>query len=580
MRALQLHVDSIEYEPVAVEGPVHEEAKREVKRHENLLVLFTTVERDDSEEVAKEMVRQVKESMERLGVRKLLVYPYAHLSSDLAQPRRALELIRVMAEYAEELGIGVSRAPFGWTKRFSVAVKGHPLAEQFRVVTRNSVTARTETTTVRKPETSRQVALLEEVRQAEPVHISLGRELDVFSVNEHVGPGLILFHPRGAVIREELIRLIREVNLRLGFQEVWTPHLFRSTLWYKTGHYETFRDRMFHFKLGDDEYVLKPMNCPGHAMIYASKSRSYRELPVKLSEFGTVYRNEQAGELTGLLRVRSITQDDGHVFARPDQVESVVREILEVSFEVLEQTLGARLQVNLSTRPDKFIGTPEIWELAESDLKAALDSLSVSYQVKEGEGAFYGPKIDVDVEDSLGRRWQCTTVQLDFFMPERLGLEYVDQDNAKKRPVMIHRAILGSLERFIGILIEHYNGRLPVWLSPIQVVVLPVTAGDADYASKVSQVFAGDGIRTEVWHEGTLEKRIREAHRLRASFVAIVGKRESVEGTVSVRDHRGKVMRGVKVEDAARMIGSMIRSRERNVGVLRAGPGEGLLNDV
>ncbi|MDW8042449.1 MAG: threonine--tRNA ligase [Nitrososphaerota archaeon] len=576
MRALQLHVDSIEYEPVAVEGPVHEEAERAVKRHENLLVLFTTVEREDGEEVAREMVRQARESMERLGVKRLLIYPYAHLSSDLAPPRKALELIKLMAEYARELGIEASRAPFGWNKRFSVAVKGHPLAEQLRVVTKESVVRREGTLPEQKRETTKQVAPLEEVRKAEPVHISLGRELDVFSVSENVGPGLILFHPKGAVIREELMSLIREVNTRLGFQEVWTPHLFKANLWYRTGHYETFRERMFHFKLDDEEYVLKPMNCPGHAMIYASRQRSYRELPVKLSEFGTVYRNEQAGELTGLLRVRSITQDDGHVFARPDQVEQVVREILEAAFDVLDRTLGARLHVNLSTRPEKFIGTPEVWEVAESDLKAALESVNIEYSVKHGEGAFYGPKIDVDVEDSLGRRWQCTTVQLDFFMPERLGLEYVDQDNTRKRPVMIHRAILGSLERFIGILIEHYNGRLPVWISPLQVVVLPVTVDDVEYAERVSKVFSGNGIRTELWYEGTLERRIREAHRLRASFVAIVGKRESVEGTVSIRDHRGKVLKGIGVEKAARLIGSIVEKRERNVGVLETGSEEAL----
>lgn len=568
MRALQLHVDSIEYEPIAVEGPVHEEAERRVKRHEDLLVLFTTVERDDGEEVAEEMVRQVKEAMDRLGAKRLLIYPYAHLSPDLAPPSKALELIRFMADRAAGLGIEVHRAPFGWNKRFSVSVKGHPLAEQLRVVTKEAARRGTERAQVRRAEQESGAVAAVEVKQAEPVHISLGRELDVFSVNENVGPGLILFHPRGFVIRDELIRLIREVNRRLGFQEVWTPHLFKSTLWYRTGHYETFRDRMFHFTLGDEEYVLKPMNCPGHAMIYASKPRSYRDLPVKLSEFGTVYRNEQAGELTGLLRVRSITQDDGHVFARPDQVERVVTEILEAAFDVLERTLGARLYVNLSTRPDKFIGTPELWEVAESDLKSALEAVGASYQIKHGEGAFYGPKIDVDVEDSMGRRWQCTTVQLDFFMPERLGLEYVDQDNVRRRPVMIHRAILGSLERFIGVLLEHYNGRLPVWLTPVQVAVLPVTEGESDYARRVAELLEGHGVRAEVWTEGTLERRIREAHRQRVSFVAIVGKAEASEGTVSLRDHRGTVVKGIKVGEFAEWIGSLIASRVRNVGEL------------
>ncbi len=568
MRALQLHVDSIEYEPVSVEGRVFEEVDKRRYRVEEAIVLFVSVERDDTPEVGSEMLRQVAEFMERLGVRRLLIYPYAHLSPDLARPEKALEVLRRMEMEARSMGLEVYRAPFGWNKRFTLSVKGHPLAEQLRVVRREDVLSRREE---RGAASTRQEVVRVEERPAtreerEPLHIRLGRELDVFSVNENVGSGLILFHPNGAIIREELIRLIREVNRRLGFREVWTPHLFRSTLWQRTGHYETFRDRMFLFRVGDEEYVLKPMNCPGHAMIYASATRSYRDLPVKLSEFGTVYRNEQPGELTGLLRVRSITQDDGHVFARPDQVEQVVREILDASLEVLERVLGAPVHVNLSTRPEKYIGTKELWDVAESDLKAALESTGIRYDVKHGEGAFYGPKIDVDVEDSMGRRWQCSTIQLDFFMPERLGLEYVDQDGTKKRPVMIHRAILGSLERFTGLLLEHYNGRLPVWLAPLQAVVLPVKSAHTGYAEKVLRALLEAGIRAELWEEGTLEKRIREAHRMRSSFVLIVGDAEAGSNTVSVRDHEGKVVKGVGLEEFVRWIEGMVKRRERNVG--------------
>ena len=568
MRALQLHVDSIEYEPVAVEGRVFEEVDKRRYRVEEAVVLFTSVEREDTPEVASEMLRQVAEFMGRLGVKRLLIYPYAHLSPDLARPEKALELLRRMETEARTMGIEVYRAPFGWNKRFTLSVKGHPLAEQLRVVTKEDVLSRRE---ARAEGAARQEAVQVQERAAvreekEPLHIRLGRELDVFSVNENVGSGLILFHPNGAIIREELIKLIREVNRRLGFREVWTPHLFRSTLWQKTGHYETFRDRMFLFRIGDEEYVLKPMNCPGHAMIYASSTRSYRDLPVKISEFGTVYRNEQPGELTGLLRVRSITQDDGHVFARPDQVEQVVREILDAAFEVLERVLGAPVHVNLSTRPEKYIGTKELWDVAELDLRAALESTGIRYEVKHGEGAFYGPKIDVDVEDSMGRRWQCSTIQLDFFMPERLGLEYVDQDGTKKRPVMIHRAILGSLERFTGLLLEHYNGRLPVWLAPLQAVVLPVKSAHAMYAERVLRALLDAGIRAELWEEGTLEKRIREAHRARASFVLIVGEAEAGSNTVSVRDHEGRVVKGVLLEDFVRWIAGLVSRRERNVG--------------
>ncbi len=568
MRALQLHVDSIEYEPVSVEGRVYEDVERRKNRVEEAVVLFTSVERDDTHEVASEMLRQVAEFMERLGVRRLLIYPYAHLSPELARPEKALEVLRRMEEEARSMGLEVYRAPFGWNKRFTLSVKGHPLAEQLRVVTVESVPSRREARAAVGPTQEAVRAEVTEVvrEEKEPLHIRLGRELDVFSVNENVGSGLILFHPNGSIVREELIRLIREVNRRLGFKEVWTPHLFRSTLWQRTGHYETFRDRMFLFRVGDEEYVLKPMNCPGHATIYASTTRSYRDLPVKLSEFGTVYRNEQPGELTGLLRVRSITQDDGHVFARPDQVEQVVKEIVDASLETLERVLGAPVHVNLSTRPEKHIGTRELWEVAESDLRAALESVGIKYDVKHGEGAFYGPKIDVDVEDSMGRRWQCSTIQLDFFMPERLGLEYVDQDGTRKRPVMIHRAILGSLERFTGLLLEHYNGRLPVWLSPLQAVVLPVKSAHSGYAGRVLRALLDAGIRAELREEGTLEKRIREAHRSRASFALIVGDVEAGSDTVSVRDHEGRVVRGVALEDFVQWIAGLVGRRERNVG--------------
>ncbi|MCS7145254.1 MAG: threonine--tRNA ligase [Nitrososphaerota archaeon] len=558
MKALQLHVDYIEYEPLRREGAVSEEVQPGPKSLRDAIVLFTSIEEKDDEEVAEELLREVADSMGRLGVDTLLIYPYAHLSNTLAPPMKALHLVRHMERRAQEVGLKVYRAPFGWNKRFSLSVKGHPLAEQFRVVSQETLKSRG---TVEARAT--QVAVVEE---RETQHVQMGRELDLFSIHTVLGSGLPIFHARGRIIRDELIKLIREVNARLGFEEVWTPHLFKSDIWYQTGHYEHYRDRMFIFTVRGDEYVVKPMNCPGHAMIYASRPRSYRDLPVMFSEFGTVYRNEQPGELTGLFRVRSITQDDGHAFVRPDQIEEVIVRILNEVIWVLRLTVPGRISATLSTRPQSFIGDPAKWDEATEALKKALRESGMDYELKEGEGAFYGPKIDVDVEDSLGRRWQCSTVQLDFFLPERLDLKYVERDGSQSRPIMIHRAILGSIERFMGILLEHYNWRLPLWLSPTQVVVLPVSEKNREYASKLKERLCSEGIRAELWVEGTLEKRIRAAHQLRASFMAIVGDEEESSGTVTLRDYKGRVVRGLGGTQLSGWLLDQIRRRTNNRG--------------
>ncbi len=558
MKALQLHVDHVEYEPVRREGAVSEEVEPGVTSLREVVVLFASIEEQDDEEVADALLKEVAESMERLGADTLVIYPYAHLSNNLAPPMKALHLVRYMERRAREIGLKVHRAPFGWNKRFSLSVKGHQLAEQFRVMTREKI--RVEKRTVAQ---QAQPAVIEE---GETQHVQLGRELDLFSIHPILGSGFPLFHARGRIIRDELIKLIREVNARLGFEEVWTPHVFKSDIWYQTGHYEHYRERMFTLTARGEEYVVKPMNCPGHAMIYASRPRSYRDLPIMYSEFGTVYRNEQPGELTGLFRVRSITQDDGHAFVRPDQIEDVITSILREVVRVFELTLNGRIYSTLSTRPESYIGDPARWDEATEALKQALLKAGLSYEIKEGEGAFYGPKIDIDAVDSLGRRWQCSTIQLDFNLPERLDLKYVERDGTQRRPVMIHRAILGSIERFMGVLLEHYNWRLPLWLSPIQVAVLPVSEKNVGYARGVKDALCSVGIRTELWVEGTLEKRIRMAHQTRASFTVITGDEEEETGTMTLRDYKGRIVKGLKPPTFTSWILDLIKRRAANVG--------------
>ncbi len=395
-------------------------------------------------------------------------------------------------------------------------------------------------------------------------HRVLGQKLGFFSFHEEVGPGLVIYHPKGQVIREELIRLIREVNERLGYEEVYTPHVYRSTLWKISGHYRLYRDKMVLAKIEGEEYGIKPMNCPGHILIYKSRTRSYRDLPVKLSEFGTVYRWEKRGELYGLLRVRGFTQDDGHAFLREDQVKEEIKAILQEVMYVLS-VFGfseEEIRIYLSTRPEEYIGTEEMWDKATSALRSAIEELGMKYEVKEGEGAFYGPKIDVHFRDSLGRWWQCSTIQVDFALPERFGLEYVESDGSKKRPVMIHRAILGSVERFMAIIIEEFAGKLPTWLSPTQAVVIPVKSSARKYALEVAERLKRGGFRVIAdLGDETPSKKIRKAYDEGIPYILLVGPKEATEGTVTVRGRGNIQVRDVPLQKFMEELRNEVESR-------------------
>lgn len=398
-------------------------------------------------------------------------------------------------------------------------------------------------------------------------HRVIGQKLDLFDFYEEAGPGLVIYHPKGQIIREELIKLVKEINSRLGYSEVYTPHVYRSVLWKISGHYELYRDKMVLADVDGEEYGVKPMNCPGHILIYKSRTRSYRDLPVRLAEFGTVYRWEKRGELFGLLRVRGFTQDDGHAFVREDQIESEVGNILKEVFNLLSLFGIARenTRIYLSTKPEKYIGSEEAWDKATESLKRALEKLGIRYEVKEGEGAFYGPKIDVHFRDSLGRWWQCSTIQVDFALPERFNLEYVDSDGSKKRPVMIHRAILGSIERFMAIIIEEFEGRLPTWLSPVQVVVVPVSKDVAGYAAEVAERLRRAGIRAEEdLSDETMQKKIKTAYERAVPYVLVVGRREASQKTVTIRGRGNLHASNVPLDTFIEELVSEIRERALN----------------
>ena len=378
---------------------------------------------------------------------------------------------------------------------------------------------------------------LEEAKRRD--HRRLGTELGLFSFQELAGPGVVFYHPKGARLRLLIEEYIREQHLKRGYELVATPHIFRTDIWKKSGHMEYYKDYMYLFESEEQQYGIKPMNCPGHILIYNSTLRSYRDLPMRYFELGTVYRQEKSGVLHGLLRVRGFTQDDAHIFLREDQLVEEIERILEFEFEVM-QTLGfTEYEIELSTKPDKAIGSAQSWEHAEAALRQAMTAREAAFTVHEGEGAFYGPKIDIKIKDAIGRSWQCGTIQCDFALPERFDLTYAGADGKAHRTIMVHRALLGSVERFFGMLIEQYAGALPVWLSPVQVVVVPISEKFVDYGRRVVDTLSQHELRAQLDDRNDkMQAKIRDAQLQQIPYMAVVGGREAQAGTVAVRHRR------------------------------------------
>jgi len=377
---------------------------------------------------------------------------------------------------------------------------------------------------------------LEEAKKRD--HRRLGKELDLFSFHPE-GPGFPFWHPNGMVIYNAITEYVREVLAKHGYQEVKTPIILNVELWHRSGHWDNYKENMYFTKIDNDSYAIKPMNCPGGLLVYKSRPHSYRDLPLKLSELGLVHRHEKSGVLHGLFRVRQFTQDDAHVFCTPEQMEDEIVKLIDLINEIYHTFGYGHFQIELSTRPAKSIGTDEMWEKAEKALMHALERKNISYQTNPGEGAFYGPKIDYHIQDSLGRMWQCGTIQVDFSMPERFNLEYIGPDGEKHPPVMIHRAILGSVERFIGILIEHVGGAFPLWLAPTQCIILPISEKHHEYAEKILKMITEKDIRATV--DNRSEKigyKIREAEAKKIPYMCIVGDKEKTNETVSVRERK------------------------------------------
>lgn len=567
MRILQEHVEFIEYEPVKKEITQAEEAEKKKVRIDELVVLFTSVENGDDEQVARRAIEGVKEFLRGLGVNRILIYPYAHLSQNLAKPSAALDVLRKMESFAKESGIETHRSPFGWNKAFQIKVKGHPLAEQSRAYTG----AGAQPMVVGAPAVEHQRRemtegeMLARVKKSafaglpETDHRIIGERLDLFSFQEP-SPGMVYWHDKGVKLRNILIGFIRAELAKRNYEEISTPALANTVLWRVSGHSEHYKDNMFLTKLGDEELGIKPMNCPSTFLVYKSRRWSFRELPVRYAIFDPLYRNELSGVASGLFRVKVLTQDDAHVIATEDQAEKELADMLDLMKKVYS-VFNLEYKVKISTRPDEYMGSDEEWERATKTLVRVVKAMGLPYEIKEKEGNFYAPKIDVDIKDSLGREWQCGTFQLDLQMPKRFKLSYTGSDGKEHTPVVLHRTIIGSLERFIGVMLEHYKGALPVWLSPVQAKVIPLSDEHKEYSEKMLSFLTEAGVRVEGdFESGTMGAKIRNAQLLKIPYMLVIGKKEEDSKTIAVRTRDGKVQYSVKPEEFVRELRTKVES--------------------
>ena len=404
------------------------------------------------------------------------------------------------------------------------------------------------------------LTMMEEAKKRD--HRKLGKELGLFMFAEE-GPGFPFFLPKGMTLKNTLIDYWREIHYRDGYQEVSTPIILSRKLWENSGHWDHYKDNMYTTVIDEEDYAVKPMNCPGGMLVYKNQPHSYRDLPLKVGELGLVHRHEKSGQLHGLMRVRCFTQDDAHIFMRDDQIEDQIKGVTKLINEVYTQ-FGFEYFVELSTRPEDSMGSDEDWEMATNGLRKALEDMGLDYIVNEGDGAFYGPKIDFHLRDSLGRTWQCGTIQLDFQMPQRFDLEYTAEDGSKKRPIMIHRVCFGSIERFIGILIEHFAGKFPVWLAPVQVKVIPVSEKSMDYATGVYEKLKAAGIRTELDHKDEkVGYKIRQAQLEKVPYMLVLGGKEAAEGAITVRSRDKGDLGAAGLDAFIEDIKKMIQTKEK-----------------
>jgi len=550
MKTLNLHVDYIKFKPLKKAlksiGELLEKDKKE-KEIKEALVVLTAVEKCDINvsSVVKKLVENVKDIASQVKTKNIVLYPYAHLSKDLGSPEVAQEVLEKAEKELAKEKFTVTRAPFGYYKEFELKVKGHSLSELSREIRIDGEKEKGEKeSNLIKEEVYDYKQLLREISKSkldssklkDNDHRILGKQMDLFSFSE-VAPGMVFWHNNGLTIRNELINFWREEHKKAEYQEIQTPQILDKKLWQISGHWEKYKENIFLTEYEKRIFAVKPMNCPGGILVFKNSPKSYKDLPLRVGELGIVHRQELSGVLGGLFRVIQFTQDDAHIYCTENQIESELSKVIDL-VDLFYKKFGFGYAIELSTRPEKRIGNDKMWDLAEKTLKKVLDKKKTKFKLNEGDGAFYGPKIDFHLKDSLGRTWQCGTIQLDFALPERFELEYVDNDNKKKTPIMIHRTIYGSLERFIGMLLENTNGRLPTWLSPIQVRVLSFTDRNVDYAEKLIEKMKKNilGLRIDSdFNQKTVQSKVKEAEEMKIPYIIVIGDKEEKEKILAIR---------------------------------------------
>jgi threonyl-tRNA synthetase len=544
MKTLNLHCDYINFKALkkALKS-VDEIAPNQKLEGESkeCLVVMVAVEKGDSKETVPELVESIKKIAEDVKTKNIVLYPYAHLSSNLGKPSTAVE---VLNETAKKLkGFKVIQAPFGYYKSFELKVKGHPLSELSReFVVKGNEVEEAELTEGERSRLLRQISKskLDTSKIKENDHRILGGKMDLWSFNSSA-PGMVFWHAKGLHIKNKLIEYWREIHRERGYSEISTPQILDKKLWEVSGHWSKFKENMFLTDYENRDLAIKPMNCPGGMLVYKTSPKSYKDLPLRVGELGVVHRIELSGVLGGLMRVIQFTQDDAHIFCTEESLKEEIGKIIDLTYD-LYATFNIKIDhVELSTRPKKRIGSKKVWDLAEVALEEVLKEKKIKYIINKGDGAFYGPKIDFHIKDSLGRTWQTSTIQLDMALPERFELEYTTEDGSSKQPIMLHRTVYGSLERFMGVYTEHVDGKFPLWLSPNQIKVMNLNDDVKDYANEVYQKLFDEGFEVEINDKSeSMGKKAMEAQVQRFNYLVTVGEKEKSKGNIAVRARDSK----------------------------------------
>lgn len=576
MKILFLHVDNISFKPLkkAIKNiaPLSE-AEKIGGNVKNALAILTAVEKSDSdtEKVVNELVKNVKEIAKNVNVKNIVLYPYAHLSSNLASPNMAADVLEKAEKALKKVkGFKVTKAPFGYYKKLELKIKGHPLAELSREIKVDEKKKDEEKEIYDHKKLLREISKtkLDSSKLKQNDHRIIGKEMDLYSFSE-IAPGMVFWHNNGLIIYDELLNYWKDIHRKNSYQIIKTPQIMDSKLWKISGHWKLYKENMFLTEYENREFAIKPMNCPGGMLVYRNSPKSYRDFPLRIGELGIVHRKELSGVLSGLFRVVQFTQDDAHIFCTEDQLENEIVQTIKLTQTILGKFNFKGYRFTLSIRgkekKGKYLGDDKIWNASEKAIENALKKLKIKYDKSPGEAKFYGPSLDVQIKDSLGREQQCSTIQLDMQLPERFGLEYTNKNNKKKTPLMLHRVIYGSLERFIGILIEHTNGRLPTWLSPVQVRVLSFTERNVESSKKIIMQLAEKipNLRIDADFKNTpIQGKVKEAELMRIPYIIVFGDKEESSKSLAVRVRGSKKIQKFSVDEFAKKLKEEIKERK------------------